>query len=117
MPDFSASTRPARTVVPAPNLHFGFQVEIDAIARPVRGRQIIDAVRQTVGEFIAVSEDEIRNSLVEVCRKGYYIEPTSAATIAGIKKCLPNASQGEVMVSVFTGRGLKATEKMLNFSP
>lgn len=24
--------RPARSVVPAPNLHFGFQVEIDAIA-------------------------------------------------------------------------------------
>ncbi len=29
---FFGEHRPARTVVPAPNLHFGFQVEIDAIA-------------------------------------------------------------------------------------
>jgi len=50
---------------------------------------------------------------VEICRQGYYIEPTSAATIAGVKKYLPNSSHGEVMVSVFTGHGLKATEKLL----
>jgi len=29
---FFGEHRPARSVVPAPNLHFGFQVEIDAIA-------------------------------------------------------------------------------------
>ena len=29
---FFGEHRPARAVVPAPNLHFGFQVEIDAIA-------------------------------------------------------------------------------------
>ena len=84
-----------------------------AIARPARGRQIIDAVRQTGGEFITVSEDEIRKALVEICGQGYYIEPTSAAAIAGIKKYLPGSSQGEVIVSAFTGHGLKATEKML----
>jgi len=84
-----------------------------AIARPVRGRQIIDAVRQTGGDFVVVSEDEIRKSLMEVGRLGYCIEPTSAATIAGIKKYLPNSSPDEVIVSVFTGHGLKATEKML----
>ena len=84
-----------------------------AIARPVRGRQIIDAVRQTGGEFLVVSEDEIRKALVEICGKGYYIEPTSAAAIAGVKKYLPGSNQGEVIVSAFTGHGLKATEKML----
>jgi threonine synthase len=87
-----------------------------AIARPVRGRQIIDAVRQTGGEFLVVGEEEIKKSLLEICRQGYYIEPTAAATIAGIKKYLPNASHGELIVSVFTGHGLKATEKMLKFS-
>ncbi len=84
-----------------------------AIARPARGRQIIDAVRQTGGEFITVSEAEIRKALVEICGQGYYIEPTSAAAIAGVKKYLPISSQGEVIVSAFTGHGLKATEKML----
>ena len=86
-----------------------------AIARPIRSRQIIGAVRQTVGEFLVVSEDEIKKALVEVCGKGYYIEPTSAAAIAGIKKYLPGSSQREVIVSAFTGHGLKATENMLKF--
>ena len=88
-----------------------------AIARPIRGHQIIDAVRQTGGEFIAISEDEIRKALVEICGQGYYIEPTSAATIAGIKKYLPLSVHNEVIVSAFTGHGLKATEKMLKLIP
>ncbi len=84
-----------------------------AIARPVRGRQIIDAVHQAGGEFLTVSEVEIKRSLVEMGRLGYGIEPTAAATIAGVKKYLPGSGQNEVIVSVFTGHGLKATEKML----
>ncbi len=88
-----------------------------AIARPVRGKQIIDAVRQTKGQILVVSEGEIGKSLREICRQGYYIEPTSAAIIAGIKKYLPGSSQGEVIASVFTGHGLKATEKMLKLFP
>ncbi|HEY50333.1 MAG TPA: threonine synthase [Dehalococcoidia bacterium] len=88
-----------------------------AIARPVRGRQILDAIRQTKGQILAVSEDEIGKALGEICRQGYYIEPTSAATIAGIKEYLPGSSPGEVIVSVFTGHGLKATEKMLKLLP
>jgi threonine synthase len=88
-----------------------------AIARPVRGRQILDAIRQTRGQILAVSEVEIGKALGEVCRQGYYIEPTSAATIAGVTQYLPGSSQGEVIVSVFTGHGLKATEKMRKLLP
>jgi threonine synthase len=88
-----------------------------AIVRPVRGRQIIAAVRQTGGEFITVSEGEIKKSLLAMGRLGYCIEPTSAATIAGIKKYFPRSGQNEIIVSVFTGHGLKATEKMLKFFP
>jgi len=88
-----------------------------AIARPARGRQILDAIRQTGGQFLAVSEGEIAKALEETCRQGYYIEPTSAATIAGIKKYLSASSLDEVIVSVFTGHGLKATEKMLKLLP
>ena len=88
-----------------------------AIASPIRGHQIIDAVMQTGGDFITVSDDEIRKALVEICSRGYYIEPTSAATIAGIKKYLPRSSHEEILVSVFTGHGLKATDKMLKLLP
>ena len=87
-----------------------------AIAEPVRGKQIIQAVKDTGGHFIMVNEDEIRTALLEMCRQGYYIEPTSAATIAGIKKYLQSQEKTERVVSVFTGHGLKASEKIAHIA-
>jgi threonine synthase len=84
-----------------------------AVAEPMRGKQIIEAVKKTKGDFIVVDDSEIKESLKEVCKKGYYIEPTSASTTAGIKKYLQGSDSGEMIVSVFTGHGLKTTEKML----
>jgi threonine synthase len=84
-----------------------------AIAEPIRGTQIIKAVKQSQGDFIIVSEGEIKESLKETCRKGYYIEPTTATTVAGIKKYLARSNSTEVIISVFTGHGLKTTKKML----
>jgi len=80
-----------------------------AIAAPIRGKQILEAVRNSGGEFIAVTETEIKEALLEMCGKGYYIEPTSASTIAGIKKYLQQCDHRneELIVSVFTGHGLK----------
>jgi len=83
-----------------------------AVASPIRGKPIIEAVKESGGDFIAVGEDEIKSALKEVGKKGYYIEPTSAATIAGVSKYLASSSSAEVIVSVFTGHGLKTTEKI-----
>lgn len=84
-----------------------------AISNPVRGSEILEAVRSTKGNFLAVSEDEIKNSLVEMARFGFFIEPTSASTIAGLKQYLRSSDKKEVVVSAFTGHGLKATDKFL----
>ncbi len=84
-----------------------------AIAEPVRGMQIITAVRQSGGYFLTVSDIEIETSLKRLCRQGVYIEPTAAATIAGVEKYISNLTQDELIVSVLTGHGLKSTEKML----
>ena len=73
---------------------------------------IIDAVRESKGDFVIVSDEEIKAALKNMAKKGYYIEPTSAAAIAGASKYLAK-SKDEVVVSVFTGHGLKSTEKML----
>jgi threonine synthase len=83
-----------------------------AIAKPVRGEQMIHAVKESKGSFISVNETEIINTLQEIISKGFYIEPTSAATIAGLKKYLLQ-SENEVVVSLFSGHGLKSTEKLL----
>ncbi len=84
-----------------------------AIAEPVRGKQILEAVKKTDGEILAVTEGEIKNALRILCQKGFYVEPTSAATIAALGKYVPRAAGKEIIVSVLTGHGLKSTEKML----
>jgi threonine synthase len=43
--------------------------------------------------------------------KGHFIEPTSAAPIAGLKKYLKHIKK-ETVVSTLTGMGLKAAGKM-----
>ncbi len=83
-----------------------------AIANPARGKQILEAIRETGGEVLAVTEKEIRMAMKEMSRKGHFIEPTSAATIAGLKKYLEKIEK-EVVVSTLTGMGLKSVEKML----
>jgi threonine synthase len=83
-----------------------------AITKPVRGRQILKVIRETGGEILAVNEKEIRIALKEMGRKGHFIEPTSAATIAGLKKYLEKNKNKDIVVSTLTGIGLKATEKI-----
>jgi threonine synthase len=84
-----------------------------AIAEPVRGRQILKVIQRTDGEILVVTEDEIRSALREMGQKGHFIEPTAAATIAGLKKYLRKKRRRETVVSTLTGTGLKSVGKML----
>jgi threonine synthase len=84
-----------------------------AIANPVRGRQILEAISETSGEVLAVTEKEIRMAMEEMGQKGHFVEPTSAATVAGLKKYLSQKKRKEIVVSTLTGTGLKSIEKML----
>ena len=84
-----------------------------AIAEPIRGRQILEAARETDGEILAVTEKEIRTAQKEMGRKGHFIEPTAAATVAGLKKYLRKTRRRETVISTLTGTGLKSARKML----
>ena len=79
-----------------------------AIATPARGAQVLAAVRATGGSFVTVSEEEIVASLRDCCRGGWFIEPTSAAVIAGARRHAHVAAPDEMIVTAFTGHGLKA---------
>ncbi len=90
-----------------------------AIAKPVRGTQILKAVEQTNGEILAVTENEIKTSLYSMMKQGYYIEPTSAAVIAGAvnyQKKYREDIMNKTLVTVFTGHGLKGTDKLLKIN-
>ncbi|HNQ22992.1 MAG TPA: threonine synthase [Phycisphaerae bacterium] len=80
-----------------------------AIAAPVRARQCLQAVRETEGRFIVVSEGEIRHALREMLTQGFFIEPTAAAAVAGLLKY--NAPNARIVVPL-TGHGLKAADKL-----
>jgi threonine synthase len=84
-----------------------------AIALPMRGMQMIEQIRETGGTILSVEEKEIQTSLLKMLRLGYYIEPTTAAVVAGVEQYLHNfAQKDERVVSVLTGHGLKSTEKL-----
>ncbi len=81
-----------------------------AIAEPVRGRQILEAIRETDGEVLVVTEKEILGTMKAMGLRGHFIEPTSAATIAGLRQYLGKRRR-EVVVSTLTGMGLKSAGK------
>ena len=85
-----------------------------ASSRPTRVAEALNAVRDSGGSIVAVSEDEIVAALGALARKGLYVEPTSAAAAAGLTQLLASGAirPGESTVLVLTGTGLKAAEKI-----
>jgi threonine synthase len=78
-----------------------------AISKPVRGSQILDAIRATDGAVVAATEDEIESASLRLARLGFYVERTAAAAIAALgvlRSTLP--THGPVVVPL-TGHGLK----------
>ncbi len=84
-----------------------------AIADPLRGSEMLAAVRASGGEFLAVSEKEIVESFRLVAAQGFYIEPTSAATIAGAIAYMNKTTDTGRVVTLFSGHGLKSGDKIL----
>jgi threonine synthase len=78
----------------------------------VRGRELLAAIRATNGGAVAASEDEIAAALRETAARGVYIEPTSAVAIAGARELIRSGQigEGERLVAVLSGFGLKATD-------
>ena len=62
------------------------------------------------GEVLVVSDADVESALVLLGRKGLYVEPTAALSVAAFLK-FPGVRSGTV-VAPLTGHGLKATEKM-----
>ena len=83
-----------------------------AIGLPMRGEQMLQAVRNTGGTCLAVSEEAILAAFRDAGRKGFCIEPTSAAVAAGAAEYARTADPDETIVTMFTGHGLKVGDKL-----
>jgi threonine synthase len=80
------------------------------IGRPARGEQALEAAEQSGGRIIAVSDDEILHMQRRLAASGVWVEPASAAGLAGLAHELHAGKidiQGKRVVGVCTGHGMK----------
>jgi len=83
------------------------------IAKPLKGDLVLRALKETGGSTETVSDGEIASAGVELARvEGLFVEPSAAASYAGLKKMLNSGkiSSGDRVVCMLTGSGLKTPE-------
>ncbi|GAB4531100.1 MAG: threonine synthase [Anaerolineales bacterium] len=80
------------------------------IGRPARGEQALQAAEESNGRIIAVSDDEILIMQKRLAGEGIWVEPASAAGLAGLAHEIEAGKfqpQGKRIVAVCTGHGMK----------
>lgn len=85
-----------------------------AIKRPVRLKEILQALRETDGRTVALTEAQIAAAVRQLAASGLYAEPTSASAAAAIDVLAQrgDVQPGETTVALLTGTGLKSTQFM-----
>ncbi len=83
------------------------------IGRPARGEQALEAAEQSGGRILAVSDEEILAMQRRLAAGGVWVEPASAAGLAGLAHELLagrlslDELRGRRIVAVCTGHGMK----------
>jgi threonine synthase len=80
------------------------------VGLPRDGRRAVHAVRETGGEFLTVSDEEILAGMRELARaEAVFAEPAASAAYAGLLKAVreQKVDREETIVVVVTGNGLK----------
>ncbi len=80
------------------------------IGRPASWDAAVAAVRESGGMFLTVTDAEILAAQEELAREGLFVEPASAASLAGVVKLLNDGRAPKEVVCVLTGHGLKDPE-------
>ena len=80
------------------------------IGRPARGEEAVSAAKESNGRIISATDEEILAAQRLLASSGIWVEPASAAGIAGLKKEIESGRfepAGKRIVAVCTGHGLK----------
>lgn len=83
------------------------------IAKPVRSRQVLAAIRDSGGTAFRVPEADILPTRDRLARQGLLVEPTSATTVAALPQ-IRKVYDGDDLVVVLTGNGLKTLDIVSN---
>lgn len=84
-----------------------------AIAEPVRGRRLLQAIRDTHGTCVAVPDDDTLAAQRQLAQRGLFVEPTSATAVAALQVVLSQAAPDDTVVVPLTGSGLKGSPHLL----
>ena len=84
------------------------------VSNPPRLKEIVKAIKETHGDVIIVSDNEIIDSLKTLAKMGFLVEPSSATVLAAFKKALSESiiDKGEKVLLPLTGTGLKMVSKL-----
>jgi threonine synthase len=80
-----------------------------AISAPVRGRRLLQAVRESGGTCIMVEEESIHAAQRLLAHRGFFAEPTSATVVAALDRVKALAGPDASIVMPLTGSGLKGS--------
>ena len=87
-----------------------------SIARPLRLTPMIEALRETHGGSVALTESDIVDALQRLCHLGLFVEPTSAIAAAAFTKLTEQGtiSSADTTVVLLSGSGLKSASTIVN---
>jgi len=90
------------------------------IGRPARGEQALQAVEESNGRILAVEDEAILSMQHRLAQEGIWVEPASAAGLAGLESALHAREidvRGQQVVAVCTGHGLKDPDSITRRMP
>ena len=90
------------------------------IGSPASWTSAVEAQQQSNGRFLAATDEEILAAYHLVARtEGVFVEPASAASIAGLLKSVEDGwvARGSTVVCTVTGNGLKDPDTALKGMP
>jgi threonine synthase len=89
------------------------------VGQPRNGLKALRAVRESGGEFVGVSDEEIFGAQADLAAFGVFGEPAGVAGIAGIRRAREAGAVagGERVLHVVTGSGLKDVKGAMRAAP
>jgi threonine synthase len=80
-----------------------------AIASPVRGKRLLQAIRESDGLCVTVQEHQITRVHGRLAHRGLFVEPTRATAFAALDVMADDLQPDDTIVIVLTGSGLKGS--------
>lgn len=83
-----------------------------AISYPARGKALAEAIRQSNGTVLAVSDEDVLMAHHQLAERGIFVEPTSATVAVAIQQLAKEFGPEDKVVGILTGHGLKNPPKV-----